>query len=263
MNLSILTYCTGYDYNIYERFTGSLYDTGFNGILYFVIKSIDIEKINKLQKTYPNVKYFEDNLSCNSHVNNHRFRVIQKYYDSIEKCDYILFCDSRDVLFQKNPQEYKLTDDIYVFEEDKNICEEGHNTRWIQEFGYLIGKNVYDEINHKRIICCGTTICSYKSLQYYIKMMNEILDITTKKSGNNLDQAIHNYLVYYDLLKPFIVKILNNNDNLVNTIGVGDKYINSDDKITNHKGDVSYIVHQYDRGSEDFLRRISKKYNFR
>ena len=78
-----------------------------------------------------------------------------------------------------------------------------------------------------------------------------------------MDQGIHNYMVYYDLLKPFSVKVLNNRDNLVNTIGISPhKLLNSENRIVNCNNDVSYIVHQYDRGDSSFRMKISSKYDF-
>ncbi len=38
MKTNVLTYCSGYPYEIFERFAGTLYDTGFQGKLIYFIK---------------------------------------------------------------------------------------------------------------------------------------------------------------------------------------------------------------------------------
>ena len=42
--IDILTYASGYEYYVYERFVGSLNDTGFKGKIFIIIKNIDLNK---------------------------------------------------------------------------------------------------------------------------------------------------------------------------------------------------------------------------
>jgi len=262
MKLSVLAFCSGYEYDIYDRFAGSLYDTGFTGTLYFVILPSDQVHVERIQKEYPAIKTIIDTSDRTTAFYNHRYRVFLNHLDKIEG-DYIFMTDSRDVLFQKNPEDFLLTDDIYVFEEDVLIKDEPINTTWIKDLGTMVGIDIFSSIRNKPALCSGTTFCSKRSLSHYLTVLNQVLDSITLPPGYVMDQGIHNYMVYYDLLKPFSVKVLNNRDNLVNTIGISPhKLLNSENRIVNCNNEVSYIVHQYDRGDSSFRMKISSKYDF-
>lgn len=60
------------------------------------------------------------------------------------------------------------------------------------------------------------------------------------------------------------IKLLSNKDNVVNTVGCDIHRLNDENNIVNKENEISYVVHQYDRFSEDFKLRISTKlgYNF-
>ena len=63
---TIITYCSGYRYEVFRRFAGTLFDTGFNGNLIFVIKECDLEHLKQLMETYKNVTYYMDDDENNS-----------------------------------------------------------------------------------------------------------------------------------------------------------------------------------------------------
>lgn len=50
VNIDVMTYCSGYEPFIFERFIGSLYDTGFNGNIYIFGKEKDGKIIHELKK---------------------------------------------------------------------------------------------------------------------------------------------------------------------------------------------------------------------
>jgi hypothetical protein len=78
---------------------------------------------------------------------------------------------------------------------------------------------------------------------------------------HNLDQGIHNYMLHMNKIDVNI-KLLSNKDNLVNTTCQDVKKLNDDNLIVNENGEVSYIVHQYDRFPVELKQKISVKYNF-
>lgn len=266
VNIDILTYCSRYSYEVYDRFCGSLFDTGFQGNIHIVVHKHDLAIIKLLKIKYPKVYEIIDDLVKKTHFNCHRFYTYQKFLLNANlTCDYILLCDSRDVLFQKNIENYDfeklLNIDIFVFAEGIKIYQdENCNSPWIKSLDKILDQKIYDEINNKDIICCGTTLGKNNAIITYV---NEMCNFLTKYNIiDNLDQGIHNYFVHMNKLQPLNVKILYNIDNLVNTVGCDIKKINSANQITNVNDDVSYIVHQYDRFSDDDKQKLSIKYNF-
>jgi hypothetical protein len=264
VKIDVLTYCSGYSFEVYDRFIGTLLDTGYGGTIYIVIQEKDIQTIRRIIEKYnKNVRIILDNLVQTTHINCHRFFVYNKFLETnIITSDYVLLCDSRDVLFQRNIETYSLdlTNDIYCFAEDVKIKNETFcTTHWLLEIEELLSEKFMDSIKENMVICAGTTLLKVNTLKDYINLMCEILIKYNIK--NNLDQGIHNYLIYRNKLKNTKVKILENKDNLVNTVGFGSKKIKNG-KIVNDLDEISYIVHQYDRMTKEMLLELDKKYNF-
>ena len=149
MDISVVTYGAGYTYDVYERFIGSLNNTGFTGSIYIIIKQSDIPVLNKLRH-YKNIVACVDDIEQLTHINNHRFFCIQKVLADV-KSDYIFVCDFRDVLFQKNIELYDFGfSDLYVFAESIKIMDEPHyNTHWLKQLEHLFKENFYDTISDK------------------------------------------------------------------------------------------------------------------
>lgn len=262
--IDVLTYCTCYPYEIFERFIGSLNDTGFGGNIWIIIRTNqDKEHLDRLSKTHSNIKAIIDTSRPTIHINAHRFIVYKFVLEKIQMaCDYLLICDSRDVLFQKNFEEYPYDPniDIYGFLELKTINDEpAFNKPWIQQIEYFTKESVLKYVGDNKIICCGTTIGKIAALKKYVNYMCNMFE--KYNINNNLDQGIHNYMLYMNKLNVN-VKLLSNKDNLVNTTCQDVKKINDDNLIVNEDNDVSYIVHQYDRFPIELKKKISSKYDF-
>lgn len=262
-SIDIVTYSSGYSYDIFERFVGSLYDTGFSGNCFIIIRESDLPIINKLKNKYPKVCEFVDTTDIKINIMCHRYFAYRNLLKSnLIKSDYVFLCDFRDVIFQKNIEEYPINIDIdaYVFEEGKEIYKETIcNIDWLLELEKIINEQFYDKIKYNYILCAGTSLFSKRFFYGYLEIMYYIF--TNYKIKTNLDQAIHNYIIYMNKLWACKVKILNNKDNFVNTVGF-DIHKIKDGFIVNSNDDISYIVHQYDRFSKEMLYSISNKYKF-
>ena len=215
VNIDILTYGTGYKFYVYERFFGSLFDTGFKGNVFIVINETDLKTINPLLEKYKSIKYVIDDIVKTTNINNHRFFVYKTFFNKINS-DYVFLCDFRDVLFQKNIETYTLDDnvDIFGFLEDGKIKISKVNKYWLDLLDEKLNTNIYKKISNKNICCCGTTIGKKNAIYNYIQTMCNIICDNSIKT--NLDQAIHNYILYLNILKVNI-KFLTNKDNLINT----------------------------------------------
>ena len=263
VKINVITYCSGYNYDIFDRFIGSLNDTGFSGNIYIIINEFDKPIIKLLKKKYNNIYPVNDKIEKKTHINCHRFFCIDLLLKSFNlDCEYLMICDSRDVLFQKNIENYKYDKniDIYGFLEGITIDnEQVFNAKWIRALENLFKKKIYDNICHNKIICCGTTIGKKESIIKYVKSMCDYIkkyDIVT-----NLDQGLHNYMLYCNTLKMNI-RLLSNEDNLVNTLGNDLHKINDEKLIVNKNNEVSWVVHQYDRCPKELRKQISIKYDF-
>jgi hypothetical protein len=259
--IHVVTLCTGYAYEIYERFAGSLYDTGFTGKVYFIVKPSDLPNIVRLQCVYPKVHVLIDTSEPKMHLQSHRYGVILSHISELPPCDYVFLCDSRDVLFQKNMEEVPLdpTADLHVFVEDIIIRDCFINRQWIQDLGTFIQKDIYTDLSANPVICSGTTFCTYRHLPVYLEAMMKVMLTPSIPTNYIIDQAAHMLLCY---TSPWKIKRYTNDDNLVNTLHYGVKALNEACKIVNQRGDISVIVHQYDRLPPEWKRQLSAKYDF-
>ena len=265
-SINILSYFSTYPYEVFRRFLGSLYDTGFKGkVTFFMMQDTIDDLSNKIKSNFEKVEiepFYELKTPC--HLYTVRFFLYLKYLNSI-KLDpqgYTLLCDGRDILFQKNPEEYPLSNnDIFLFQEENiTIKESNINNKWYEVLKKIFRHNL--NYNDKPVMCAGTILLKNS---YIIKFLETFLEhvISYKlcQTGLNLDQGLYNYLYYADELKCS-PKVMTNIDNLVNTTGYGFKKINEDNLIVNVHNEISYIVHQYDRFTQSDRKKISSKYNF-
>ena len=204
----ILTYCSGYVYDIYKRFVGSLFDTTFIGKIVFFIQTKDIQKLDKLKEEFNDIKYPNTKIEyvvkdeIPFHIQTYRFFMYHKYLKENEQTanTYIMMCDSRDVLFQKDLMEiekYENKYELYIFAENNIIKNNKHNNKWIS----IIANNLKEDLTNVRneqIICSGLTIGTYngmlKYLDVFITQVERLKNNYKKIKG--LDQGIHNYLIY-------------------------------------------------------------------
>tara|TARA_B110000971_G_scaffold192118_1_gene204191 strand:- start:297 stop:1127 length:831 start_codon:yes stop_codon:yes gene_type:complete len=270
----VMTCCINYNYEIFERFIGSLFDSTDNIDLVIFIGENDVEHILKLKKTYENIIYsIIDNK--NIHIVNYRFYL---YYDFLNKnknnYNYIFICDSRDVLFQKNIFNHSILSskyDLYIFEEEsQNItidkCK--FNSLYIQKSGLDINDLVYN----KPILCVGTILGNENGIMEYLEkfvyiLLNEVEE--ENRSYYGTDSGINYKIIYGDLLKNINIYICKNNEKLVYTMAFPN-YLNQIDYsiLLNNKqqicynGDVCCCVHQYDRLNDEIKKQMSIKYNY-
>ena len=194
------------------------------------------------------------------HPSSLRWTLIAKYFENEntrKKYSKVLLIDVRDSYFQSDP--FKIIPDgvvnaFYVFKgvESVSIAACGWNGGWVRD---CFGENVLTEMGNNNIICSGVSIGTMEAVYEYLRSMEDIL-LNTKKSQlsinskfpncerNGVDQGVHNVLVYKNMIK--YLSIMSENDgNVVNLQGKTAKVVKK--LVTNLKGDIFPIVHQYDR----------------
>jgi hypothetical protein len=271
-NISIIAVATNYTYHIYRNFICSLYNTGYEGECFILIDEKSIPETRGLRGTFiPIEKYLPDNLDI--HIQNYRLKIYQNILQDYQvPGSHIFFCDFRDLLFQKNINDYPLGDhELYLFQEDQTIKNCGFNGSNYDR----IKANVFKHIDYKDqpILCSGTILIKNNLAldfmkQYYIfaRQCLDYLDPATKKTLIE-DQDVLNYM-YYDNQIELNTKVLTNLDNFVNTMGYAVKpeintaTVNDQGYIVNTNGEISYIGHQFDRLGQRQLFKLFSKFPF-
>lgn len=220
----ILTTSIGYGPGELSIFWDSLIETGFKGDVVIVSNDCNFlsnaETIPDPDNGYP--------------VNSRRFLAYSEFLKGVDEP--VVITDIRDVIFQKNPEQFMPTDGLNVFEEaeGKRIIDCGYNFMWMDELGV-------NKWNLKPIICSGVT--SGSNIYDYCREMWDRLIGAPTIAG--IDQAVHNDLIYSGLPAA----IHKNEDAEVYTVGhlPLESVEVRDGFILNKSGETPCMVHMYDR----------------
>ena len=161
----------------------------------------------------------------------------------------VLISDVRDVIFQRDPFDFDLGDEVCVFLEDDRdrIRDCRYNTNWLK-LGF--GDGAVEEVGDNLVSCSGVTLGSYRAMMHYLEVMNEHL-LRLKSHPNGMDQGVHNYVLYKQRLKG--VRVFSNGQAPVLTMGkTTDLPTRFDEqgRVLNDDGTVPGVLHQYDRHIE-------------
>lgn len=278
----ILSTCINLSVLSIDRFIGSLAETNFSDHLTLFIGPEDLPKFANHTKT----KFCIELVICNNKFNpiTNRFSEYERYLKNKENVNDVFICDFRDFLFQKNifefdfnklkryPEEPKK--DIYFLMECGYIEECDINIDWINNFlllykDYLKEKNIcLSDFLKKRVSCAGAVYGNAKGIKSYLEKMSSLIDAFEEvKSGSFfLDQAIHNYLLYFSGMPDLCIGMLDNKDGLVNHASWGVRrltsFVSPSGEIVNQNNEIAYSVHLYDRNI-NFLTemQLSPKWN--
>ena len=116
-----------------------------------------------------------------------------------EATSQILILDVRDSYFQSNPflfeQSASSSCTLDLFEENReavNIGKSSYNSKWVKT---AYGKDIFQAMSEKPVICSGSTMGSQKSIELYTRAMVTQFD-NTKCKQVGCDQGFHNFLFY-------------------------------------------------------------------
>jgi hypothetical protein len=260
-----MTFATGYTYEVYERFVGSLFDTGFSGDIHFFINDGDEKNLKKLQGNFNKIHY-EIPLILPEYgrkpATRRHFIYLNYLNNNKTNNDYAFLSDMKDVIFQRNIEKYPYDKgtDLYVFEEDCNIASCKFNRRWLKRKD----AKFFNKIKENKIICAGTTLGTLRGITKYLEIMTRNIqsDEIAKRGLIYRDQCLHNYMIYNNELSELKVKALSNENSLVYTMKHAHKEVNEKNEIVNKQGKVPYVCHQYQYMSPEQLKQISTKYTY-
>lgn len=228
------------------------------------IREVEDALVDKLTKNLPKIikayvlklsKKVGIILEGNIHI---RFR---RYYEYVRvlnetKAEQAVICDSRDVVFQKDPFK-KIEKEVVAGIEEKKFGESNILKKWMKE---IYGKKVLKKLYSKPIICSGVIMGKKEKLKRLVERMIEeikkVKEIYMRRSG---DQALLNKLKY---LNDIDLKAYKNGEGPILTIGSSlPKNLENNDK----KGEILVegkkisILHQYDR-YENIKKSMKDKY---
>lgn len=251
----ILTVASNYEINQIEHFFSSLSSSGFNDNV--VLFSNNVRELKKLLAKYDfvqNVDFsFEypflsssyekpdQKFDKNYHVVRLRFILYYYYLMSLEeKPGKIMLTDLRDVVFQKDPFDYKYKEGLCVFGEgEMKISECDIHKDWILS---QFDDNVFNSLKTSNIVNSGVTIGDFEEIINYLEIMLEFLN-KGNTSGFD-DQGLHNYIIHKKLI----------NSNFYQTwfgpVAITRPWANirmTSDKVINQDGTIINILHQFDR----------------
>ena len=241
----------------------------FNSIKNSKIKNCDVvtfvanmtkKTIDKIKSTNVKVLPMPEKYLKESIINS-RWKIIMNYLDdNPNKYRYIFTSDTRDVFFQDDPFKYYDIQKPYlgVAIEDDTL-EERINKEWIIN---AYGEEKHNQIKNEKIFCVGTVWGTVDKFYEFAKLMWDNLSSEWSKEKHVIEQAVGNYLIYYDKKFSDCLVKSNNENGYVLTIGLTSNekiLMNLNFEIFNAQGKKAAVIHQFDRRKE-LLNKAYLKY---
>ena len=174
-----------------------------------------------------------------------------------QDADFVMICDTRDIVFQSDPFDPTLDDELIVVLEnqDLRINVESFNSNWIRD---LYGNKGLQQVGSHTVSCSGTVMGTRQGMARYLQLMSQEVFRQTQPLGSH-DQGIHNFLLRTSRLDP--VSIQANLHAPVLTLGK-EPNVKRDEagRLLNQSGEPAPIVHQYDR-HQNLASEIISKYD--
>ncbi|WP_046243185.1 hypothetical protein [Hymenobacter terrenus] len=256
----ILGISDNYNYFHLARFFESLFKTPFTGkVVLFAGPNTGPNTLSKLRSLGIEVIRYQNQFTYISDPHPDNFKALPNpihiynfrhflYYDYILKEEAkfvnVLLTDTRDVVFQKDPFDFPITDALHVAMEsrEKIIGQCHYNSTWMRN-GY--GQPKLDELGDKIVSCAGTTLGPIAHIKRYLHTL--LTDIITLNDAYDCaDQAVHNKLLYAGAIQP--VRQLFNDDTPILTVGHEFAFQHdAEGYLLDGRNRRANIIHQYDR----------------
>jgi len=243
----IMGVAVNYNWEQIEPFIVSLKKYYKDDVVLFISSNTNQETLEKL-KQYK-IKTIIHDMQGIYTIGRMRYFLYKDYLQK-NKYDKVIITGVRDVLFQKDPFEFK--EGLHFFEEDSRMkigtCS--YNSSWIRE---AFGEETLKKYADRNIYCADVSMGTYEDMVRYLDLMCKWFNKLSPRKV--IDQGIHNYLIHEKLIDNFTV--YKNEEGIVITIGYmkPDKIRFSEDgQVLNKKG-IPAIIHQYDRYPQLFSEK--------
>lgn len=181
----------------------------------------------------------------------YRFVFVYNYLKK-NKYDKILLSDINDVIFQSDPFQINIVNELYLAAE-QNILNDisNHssklNVMWIQPFTFLKDFH-WDNFKYKYVICAGTILGNYVGIMNYLAFYNNINKEAKYNDQGLLNVYVYNYNKTIDVIDYRISKILT-----LDRIQFSDLKKNEKGQIINDNDELYSIIHQINRCNKNYM----------
>jgi hypothetical protein len=174
-----------------------------------------------------------------------RFLYFQEFLEGNPQYESVLIADARDVVFQRDPFAFDMSDRWYIFEEypATPLGQQRENAGWVRS---LYGPAVLDQLSNFPVLCVGLLLGRRRSLVRSLHTINE--EIITNHIGWSTDQGVPNYFVRDGRLPE--AEVVPYGSGPAMHVGIAPREsIRTDPqgRVLNAEGEVCNIIHQYDR----------------
>jgi hypothetical protein len=252
------------NYNIHDLkpFVLTLKKTGYAGDTVFFYSNVKEKTLQWLHELgiqtvefgdkYPYLgEEYQDNTgvlpaTCDRNIHVFSMRYIPYYLWLIKnknKYQNIFFADTRDIIFQKDPFDFEMNNNIFYFCESENwpIKKSDFNA---EEIRLAFGEDALNKIGDNLISNVGTVIGPSEKIFTHIEKM--VGYIMAGDGSILMDQGTHNYIVWNNMIPE--TKVCKNGEGPVLTVGYDLKiHHDKNGNIIDKNGLVPNLVHQYDR----------------
>lgn len=226
------------------------------------VSNISQKTINRI-KSYGVKVYQIPKIFKKKKLINYRWKIYEDFLNqNLDKYNLVFTADLRDVFFQKDVfKYYDLKKPFLGVAIEDGTISKGINKRWIIK---AYGKKIYNTIKNKRIICVGTIWGSAKKFCEFSRIMWKKLDSKWSLIHNVIEQAVGNYIIYYEKKFNDCLVTSNNKNGYIMTLARTKReniILDSKDNILNGIGKIAAVIHQYDR-KPDIVKKMINKYIF-
>ena len=262
MKYTIIGCITKYGVEQIKPFVESIERSGYNGEKLMLVYDITQDTID-----YLNDKgWILIQSEPQQHIILQRFRDIYQVLHQHET-DVVIWVDVKDIVFQKDPTEWlnkNMNKDILAFSESLKFKDE----EWARLNAGTSFPMEWEWLQNEEIYCAGTIVGKKEAMRdLFIDIYR--WSLTTSNPEQLADQAAYNVLIHLHQFKDK-VQFVKQQEGFAAQLHLklkrGDKlpYIEelatiNGDAITNSKGELYTLVHQYDR-NEELKKIIETKY---
>ena len=243
----------GATFHLEERqltpFLDSLQETEFTGEVVFFVSENEsqISRFLREEKQIRVCTFDEKSYSMPIHA--FRYFLYRDFLEAFaNKYDRVMIADVRDVLFQRDPFDFDMSD-LNVFLEDVIIGQCPYNSNWITS-RFSLAEQIH--LYNCPVSCSGITIGQTQEILEYLELMTRFLMPPLNLVG--YDQGVHNFLLYNRYIDP---RVFRNRCGPILTMGYArDCRVSNEGSVLNEDGSIVNVIHQYDRGSNETLSHI-------